>query len=224
MGAQGTVVMAAKCKSGKSCRFLGEFCLILGAAVLMTNEGWASVTLSVRGATPVVSVGDTFDVHLWGEANDAPAVAFSAVQAILQWDSDALRLDGVDQTGAVGLFASSFPVGDAFGLNEAALPRDGNGLWVGLAFPNTLDIVDRGTLLTTFQFTALEPTTAAVALLASAGSPPATTKVVGSVPNQDVLGSLGGPATVRIIPEPVTAQFFAAALAVFCLRKSRTRQ
>ncbi len=65
--------------------------------------------------------------------SDAPHDQFfSAVQAIIAWDPEYLRLVGTDQTDAIGLFSQGFMLGDAFGLNEACPPADGDGLWAGL--------------------------------------------------------------------------------------------
>jgi hypothetical protein len=172
-------------------------------AILLAAPASADINLEWRPQQASVTVGDQVGIGLYAVSDNSTNQLFSAVQLIMGWEPDALQLVGTDETGGIGLFSSSFPANDAFGLNEMVPPADGDGLWVGLAFPSPLPATPQGSLLTTmlFEAVAVSPD-AAVEMWPSGGQPTGFTKVIGDVPNLDVLGTLSAPATVVIVPEP----------------------
>jgi hypothetical protein len=135
-----------------------------------------------------------------------------------------LRLDGLDQTGAVDLLASGFPADDASGLNEVVPPQDGDGYYLAWApLGDPLPVSPGGILLTTFEFTALSLTPGTLVDIATAGGSPLleTTVWGGSDANIDVTGTLGE-SWVQIVPEPATLTLLAlGGAAVLMRRRSR---
>jgi hypothetical protein len=182
-------------------------------AVALAAATRADINLEWRPAHTVTTVGAEVCLGLYA-VSDAPLDQhFSAVQAIIAWDPDHLRLIGTDQTDAITLFSAGFMPDDAFGLNEASPPADGDGLWTGLAFPDVLPATPDGSLLTTMIFEALLPADGTgVAILPSAGDPLGYTKVIGDVPGLDVLGHIGPPVSITIVPEAGGLGLFMVAL------------
>ena len=182
---------------------------LLGLLVtlLLAAPAHADIDLEWRPLTPTVAVGETAGLGLYAVSDSGENQLFSAVQVIMTWEIDYLRLTGTDETGGVGLFSSGFPLYDAFGLNEASPPADGDALWVGLAAPgSTLPAAPEGSLLTTILFEALAATPGTpVEMQPSGGNPVGYTRVIGEVPGLDVLGTIGDPALVQIVPEPGAA-------------------
>lgn len=177
----------------------GTFCSTAHADPLTISLEW-------RPTEVETTVGNTFGLGLYAVADAEQPVYFSAIQTIIGWEPHALSLAGIDQSGAIDLYSSGFPQNDAYNLNEASPPADGDGLWVGLAFPQTLPASPDGTLLTTVVFEALEVSTGtSVAILPTGGDPVGQTKVIGEVPNQNILGSIGMPASITVVPEPASA-------------------
>jgi len=122
------------------------------------------------------------------------------------WDPNVLLLTGLDNSGAVSLLFSDFPLPDPHHLNEAIPPADGDAFYQALAFLGTpASATPQGALLTTFQFTALRPAArSSIDILVEAGNPPGRTAVFdGTVPNLNVTGRLNG-ATIQIVPEPAS--------------------
>ena len=180
--------------------------LVLGAAA-RGNE--IDIDLEWRPLEQTAAVGETVGVGLYAVSAGESPHYFSAAQVIINWDAAYLELLGTDETGGVGLYSSGFPADDAFGLNEASPPADGDGLWVGLAFPDVLPATPDGSLLTTLIFEAVAPTPGtAVAMVPSGGDPLGYTKIIGDEPGLDVLGTIGPPASIQIVPEPATAMAF----------------
>jgi Ca2+-binding RTX toxin-like protein len=179
----------------------------------------ADIDLAWRPLQQTVGVGDSVALGLYAISDTSESQYFSAAQTVLAWDAEALLLTGLDTDGGVGLFSSTFPENDAFGLNEANPPADGNALWVGLAL-GVLPATPAGSLLTTVTFAALQPeAVGSVAILPSGGDPTGYTKVIGAIPNQDVLGSIGPAATVTIVPEPAVCGMLL--IGVLSLRRLR---
>lgn len=180
----------------------------LAAAALAAAPACASISLELRPLFQTANVGDTVGVGLYAVADSPAPQNFSVVQAVIAWDHAHLELLGVNGIGGVAWGSSGFPSPDPYGLNESNPPGDGNGLWLALPLigvPNTATAA--GTLLTTFEFEASAETAAAhVAVLAAGGTPTIHTAVFDAViPNFNILGGIGAPATIEIVPEPATA-------------------
>ena len=182
--------------------------LALCALAFLAGTTAADIDLEWRPLSQTVNVGDPLGIGLYAVSDSSEAQWFSSTQVILSWDPTYLELTGNDTAGALPLFGSSFLLGDSFGINEANPPADGDGMWVGLApFGQELDVTPEGSLLTTITFNALAETPGTwVTMLESSQHPPLPpgyTKML-NAQSEDVLGQLGSPASVTIVPEPST--------------------
>jgi hypothetical protein len=174
-------------------------------AFVVAPPAGAAIDLEFRPQQQTVMVGETVGLGLYAVSESSQS--FSAIQAIFAWQPGHLQLLGLDETGSVGLLSSAFPVGDPFGLNEVVPPQDGDGLYLALAFLGVpIDATPQGTLITTFQFAALNAVDETiVGFLATGGNPPGETIVFdGEVPNFDVTGQLLGATVQIVIPAPGT--------------------
>jgi hypothetical protein len=159
----------------------------------------ANVNLECRPALQLVGTGDEVAIGLFAVSDSGGDQAFLAVQIILAWDAAYVQLIGSDTIDAVAWSSSGF-MPDPFGLNEADPPGDGDGIFVGLADPNTpLVATPDGVLLVTLEFQALQEVPDAYLDLPASGGLPLTHTVVfgADSPNQDITGELSG-AEVRI--------------------------
>lgn len=165
----------------------------------------AAIDLEYRTSTDPWLVGETVEVGLYAVSDDPEIVqTFSAIRMVFAWDPIYLDLFGLDQTGAVPLLSSYFPLHDMWGLNEVVPPQDGDGLYQALAnFGEPVETTIEGVLVTTFLFEALEVTSGTlVDILVEGGDPPIDTAVIdGVVPGLNVTGTLSG-TIVTIVPEP----------------------
>ncbi len=172
----------------------------------LAGSAMAAVNLEFRPVTQTVNVGQTFGVGLYAVSSTSATESMSAVDVIFGWQPSFLQLLSNDNTGAVPQLTSMFISPGAFGLNEAPIPADGDGIYTGLAnFGNPVQVTPAGVLLTTFRFTALAQTVLTpVDMLVSAGNPVGFTRALsGLTPNLNITGTLSG-ATVRIIPAPAS--------------------
>lgn len=195
-------------RAGKTSVAMLAVCLL---ATTVAASADVTVDLEWIPTTQTVQLGDTVGVQLW--AFPSEPVDFNSAQAIITWDTTYLQLDGVDDPAYPpppdeSIWSSSFPVGDSFGLNETdPLPQDGNGLWVGeVAVGETLNVGTEGLLLTTILFDTLAETPGTPVTiqpeLQLAGHPTARTKF--NVGTYNVLGDVGEPTIVTIVPEPAS--------------------
>jgi hypothetical protein len=163
---------------------------------MLAAAAQANVNLEWRTDAETVCVGDTVSVGLYAVSDDpVENQLVAAIQMVFAWDNDALQLLGLDETGSVPLLSSGFPFPDVHGLNEEAIPQDGNGFYLALALLGTpIVATPDGVLITMFQFLAMsdEVPPAPIEILESGGDPPAETIVFdGTIPNFDVTGTLG---------------------------------
>ncbi|MHC4219869.1 MAG: hypothetical protein ACYSU7_15615 [Planctomycetota bacterium] len=175
--------------------------MLLGLAA---TPAAANIDLELRPAIQTVFIGPgaEVDVGLYAVSDSAGDQLLSAIDAIIQWDPEYLKLLGNHGIGAVTLIASGFPLGDPFGLNEADPPQDGDGMYVAWAQLGTpVAATPAGTLITTFVFEPIKYNPATpVNILSTAGSPPGNSVVYdGTVPGLDVTGTLGG-CLIEILP------------------------
>lgn len=184
--------------------------LVLCAAACATAH--ADVNLEFRPVASVINVGDTAQVGLyltWDGTGAGQTV--SALQLAFSWDPSFLDLTGLDGTGGATLITSEFPVAGSGGLNDASIPADGDGFYLGLADLGTpIDTtVAGGALVTTFLFQGLAETPATpVTMWPSGGSPLVRTTVFdGVTPNTDVTGSISG-TSITVVPVPGTGVLF----------------
>ncbi len=185
---------------------------------------FAGINLEFRAVAPVWSVGDTVSVGLYAVGDvGGPTDSFSAAEVVFRWDPAYLDFTGLNAAGGAPLLLSSFPLAGSGGLNEVALPQDGDGYYRSYAqFLSPIVATTGGTLIRTFQFEALAPVTSTpIDILSSGGSPLVTTLVFdGTIPNFNVLGTIRGD-SVQIIPSPGV---MATVLAGVGLSASRRRR
>ena len=186
--------------------------------LIVTPIAPADINLDWRPLQQTVYVGDPIDIGIYAVSDNTESQPFSSAQAILAWDPDYLLLTGSYDD----LWTSGFIAGDSFGLNEASPPADGNGLWLGLVFlGQTIDANPEGTLLTTMTFNTLQETPETlVDILASAQQPSCPvcySKVISGT--QNIIGTIGGPAGVEIIPEPTSLGLLALGLVTLWRRR-----
>jgi hypothetical protein len=166
----------------------------------------ADVNLEFRPVASTINLGDTAQVGLYATWDGSGlGQTASAIEVAFGWDTSFLSLLGLDGTGGATLLSSGFPAAGSGGLNEAALPADGDGFY--LAFASLGSPIDTtvagGALVTTFLFQGLNLTPGTpIDMLAAAGSPVVETRVFdGIIPNTVVTGTLSG-TSITIIPSP----------------------
>ncbi len=171
-----------------------RFVLVAGIGLAAASTVRGEINLELRPPTQTAGIGETVRLGLYAVSDSDEVQSMSAADVILGWDPAYLQLLGNDDTGAVPLLVSGFPVTDPYGLNEEVPPQDGDGFYLAYApLGRPVEATPEGTLLTTFLFDALEATEGTVVeILESAGSPVGHTVVYdGEVPGLDVTGTLG---------------------------------
>jgi len=195
---------------------------VLLLAVACATAG-ANVDIEFRPVNPVINVGDTARIGLyltWDGTGAGQTV--SALQVAFSWDPTFLDLTGLDGTGGATLITSEFPAAGSGGLNDASIPVDGDGFYLGLAdlgLPIDTTVAG-GALVTTFLFDGLAETPATpVNMWPSGGSPLVRTTVFdGVTPNTDVTGTLSG-TSITIIPAPGAGLLFGVGAAGMLRRR-----
>ncbi len=200
--------------------------LILALAIAVwAAPATADINLELRPLAPTAAVGQTVEAGLYAVSDSDLDQLFSAMDVILGWTPESLQFLGIDSTGAVPLNdLSGIPAGDPFNLNEVVPPQDGDALYQALApLSNSVAATPAGTLLTTFQFTAVASTPGTVIdILASGGGPMVghTTVFDGTTPGTDVTGTLSG-TSVEVVPEPPALALLLVAGSVMWRRMRR---
>ena len=184
-------------KSVKSAVFL---CMVAAATAS------ANVNLEFRPVASTINLGNTAQIGLYATWDGSGlGQTASAIEVAFGWDTSFLSLLGLDGTGGATLISSGFPAAGSGGLNEAAVPADGDGFYLAFASLGTpIDTtVAGGALVTTFLFQGLNLTPGTpIDMLASAGSPVVETRVFdGVIPNTVVTGTLSG-TSITIVPAP----------------------
>jgi hypothetical protein len=171
----------------------------LGIALAANCQAVANINVEFRPANQTVAVNDTVNLGLYIVSDDGTDQLMSSAEIVFTWEWQYLQLLGVDDTGGAQLMPfPPFPI--YLPLNEADPPADGDGIYIALAFGGQpVAATPTGTLLTTFQFKALQVTTGTpVGIPGSSANPLGTTVVWdGTIPNFPVTGTLTG-ATVVI--------------------------
>jgi hypothetical protein len=187
----------------------------LAASVLVSQASAGAINLEWRPLQQTVYVGDPVGVGLFAVSGTGQNEPFNSAQVIVTWETTYLQLTGVNQVGAVLVppnDTSSFTVPDPFGYNESNPPTDGDGVWFGFVqVGQTHNATSAGSLLTTLMFDALAPTPGALVSMfrnapAKAGHPAPVSKVIQGTYN--VLGTISDPASITIVPEPISSTLF----------------
>lgn len=172
---------------------------------LCASKSHADINLEFRTSSPMVHVGEQFDVALYAWSDDPFSdQSFSAVEVVFQWPTDNIQLLSLVGGGDVDLVIEGFPVTGSNGLNEAQPPQDGDGLYIGwVDLGATALATPAGTRITTMRFQALNVTADAPIDIAEYGGFPIRPTIVysGEVPNLPVTGTLTG-TSVEVRPIP----------------------
>ena len=185
--------------------------VIAGLAAASASHG--AIDLALRGPSSQINVGDQVAVGIYVSATSGEPEGLLSLQVIFSWDTSRLHLVGLSGVGGAPFTASGF-FHDAYGINELALPTDGNAMFIGLGpLGSSILASPSGTLLSTLLFTAVAPTPGTpLNIVPSAGSPIGTSVVYGDAgPNVNVTGSLTG-TTVQIVPAPSAALLLAVGI------------
>lgn len=177
-------------------------CLLL-AATLFAGSAMAHaqnvIDLSLVGPAGNVTVGQTIDVKLRARSVSKKSfvgTSFVGIDCILDWNPKQLKLMGLVTTGSVPLMASYFPSPsvDYTGINEFAVPRDGDALYYAMAnFGSPVQVSKQGVQVTTFRFrieSAFESSSINILPTLTVTQPADTVVFDGTVPGLDVLGAL----------------------------------
>lgn len=202
-------------------RKVGWMYAAIFAAVGHSRQAGAAINLEFRPVDAVVSTGQQVQMQLFAVSDDQTNQLLSAIQLIFAWQPLHLTLTGNSTIGAPPLAFSGFPASGHFGLNEAAIPQDGDGFYLALSF-SPIAASPSGTLITTLNFNALAPTAAtSVDILSTGGLGGQTIVASGSVPGLNVTGTLTG-GVVTIVPGPGGVAMICGGLAM--LTRSRRRR
>ncbi len=166
-------------------------------AFLLSAIPQASVDLSLTPPQTCAVSGSILQVELV-LATDLPT-AIAAVDAIICWDPLQLGFLGAVPSAA-GWLTTGF-LNDPDGINTDIF--DGEALFTALASPVTPPSLPPDLLVATFNFQVLA--SGDVSLLASSGLL-GETRVLGTIPGQDLTGSLIGPAAVTVIVPQASAE------------------
>jgi hypothetical protein len=168
----------------------------------------ANVDLEFRAESPSVFIGDEVRIALYASSDIRTSEIMSAMQVIFTWNTNYLDLVGLDSAGGAAFTFSGFPTIGSFGLNEAAIPQDGDGLYLGLSFAGVAALPGPGTLITTLVFDAIAPVAiTGIGMPATGGVGGTTTVASGVVPGLDITGTLTG-TSVAILSGPLYAAEF----------------
>ncbi|MFM2165189.1 MAG: hypothetical protein RL325_1626, partial [Planctomycetota bacterium] len=133
-------------------------CLATALAGLVVAHAEAQSTVDLRlvgPATPIIP-GQNFEVKLRAERqNPALAASFVAIDAIIGWDPTKVKFLGITTAGSIPLGNSYLPTpaADYTGINEAAIPADGNLLYYALApLGQPRAVPAAGAQIVTFRF------------------------------------------------------------------------
>jgi hypothetical protein len=86
--------------------------------------------------------------------------SFFAIDCILEWNPKDVELMGLTTTGSAPMMSSYFPSpsADYTGINELAVPKDGDALYYAIAnFGSPVSTAGLGAQVVTFRFKVLRP-------------------------------------------------------------------
>ena len=174
---------------------------IMFASTAMATE--PLINLEWRITPQTVEAGHPVNIGLYAVCNPGETQLMRAADVVFTWDPTKLQFLGIINTfpGTIPALSSPLPANDPYHLNGATIPpTDGNGYyrwWANLGQPVT--VTNQGSLMTTFQFTALAPTAGTIVDVADfGGNPVLYTRVLGSAEAGTVVTGTLGSAEVMI--------------------------
>ncbi|MFZ9914613.1 MAG: MopE-related protein [Phycisphaerales bacterium] len=140
--------------------FVRVACLVLAALAVVAASPRAQanvIDLRMVGPTGDVLLGQTIEVKLRANSTGQNLIgeSFIAIDCIVKWNPQHLKLLGITTTGSVPLLSSYLPTpaNDYTGINEAMPPADGTALYYALAsFGNPVQVSASGVQVVTFRF------------------------------------------------------------------------
>jgi hypothetical protein len=121
------------------------------------------IDLSLEGPTSYVAVGEIVQVKLRAKSDATESFvgqSFFAIDCILEWNPKDVELMGLTTTGSAPMMSSYFPSpnADYTGINELAVPKDGDALYYAIAnFGSPVSTTGLGAQVVTFRFKVLRP-------------------------------------------------------------------
>ncbi len=191
-----------------------QHCVLFAASLFMSGSlanAQYLIDLSLVGPTGNVIVGQTIDVKLRATRVAKQSFigsSFIGIDCILDWNPKHFTLMGLANAGSVPLMASYFPspASDYTGINELAIPRDGDALYYAIAgFGSPVQVPTTGVQVTTFRMKVISPfTSSAINILPTltVDAPADTIVYDGTVPGLDVVGALHSAIINQIPPCP----------------------
>lgn len=186
---------------------------MLATAVCLCVAGHAeaqyAINLALEGPAGYVAVGETVSVRLRAKSEATESFvgqSFFAIDCILDWNPKDVELLGLTTTGSVPLMSSYFPSPnvDYTGINELAVPKDGDALYYAIAnFGSPVATTGAGAQVVTFRFKVKRAfTSTSISILPNLTVLQAAETAVydGTVPGLDVAGLLI-PAVLEQEPE-----------------------
>ncbi len=171
--------------------------------VTAASRGEVDLVLSPASRTiPLEDAGaQMIEVRLVVETDSAVAECFSSIETIIHYDPSVLQLVGRDQAGKQFDFiiGDGFFVGDPDGLNDDL--ADGEALYSAFTLGGEAAPLAPGSLATTFQFIALQPTGGTVVKFIGSVGNFAATRVLDCNFGENT-GDIFGDAVVRLVDCP----------------------
>jgi hypothetical protein len=182
-------------------RLFAPIACILAAIGTCASDASAQyeIDLSLQGPTSYVAVGEIVQVKLRAKSDATESFvgqSFFAIDCILQWNPKDVELMGLTTTGSAPMMSSYFPSpsADYTGINELAVPKDGDALYYAIAnFGSPVSTAGLGAQVVTFRFKVLRPfVSTTIAMLPSLTIEQVAETAVydGTVPGLDVVGDL----------------------------------
>lgn len=167
------------------------------------------INLSLVPPAQPILVGQTIDVKLKATSTSHDQLVgntFVIIDSIIRWDPSQLEFMGISTAGSVALLNSYLPspASDYTGVNELAIPKDGDALYTALAnFGSPVAVTANGVQVTTFRFKVRTnfagPSTIEIVPTLTIRSRADSAVYDGQVPGLDVIGDLI-PAVITIAP------------------------
>ncbi len=181
-------------------------------AALWTVTGASAdnqINLSLVPPAQPILVGQTIDVKLRATSTSNDQLignTFVIIDSIIRWDPAQLEFMGMSTAGSVPLLNSYLPspASDYTGVNELAVPKDGDALYTALAnFGSPVAVSATGVQVTTFRFKVRTnfagSSTIEIVPTLTIRSRADSVVYDGQVPGLDVIGDLV-PAVITIAP------------------------
>jgi hypothetical protein len=219
---------------------------LLGAASQALAGGGEDpilVDLSLEPSSSSVEVGEFVEIAIMASSHTPAVATISALDVLLQWDNDSLRLDDYVLNGGYEWLQAGWPNDVALDfLNEGATfpvfpeppdqeppSNDGDAVFQALAQFTDTAMVGPGNdlLVATLVFEAIQATPigdpASVSIPEMLGLFSMSAVADGLIPGLDITGDLFG-TNITVVPEPATLAMLGVGIAGFARRRTLRRR